>query len=205
MASSKVAAGLIVLPFDNVRKREAIADTGASKVVVAGVTVVAMLVGVAGFLTWEYRSRQRVGFALGAQKAAVTAGVHRRIAAQFAAALGEMVSNIHEHSDRPATGIAEGWIRGIRVRGRRPRKRHPGGLQSCADFAHLDDHGQALRLALTDGVSRYGPQAKRVTCFILMRAITASGQNCIPRIFQLGVPWMLGPLAVSGITIRPDF
>jgi hypothetical protein len=25
-----------------------------------------------------------------------------------------------------------------------------------------------------------------------MRAINASGQNCIPRIFQLGVPWMLG-------------
>jgi hypothetical protein len=44
----KVAAGFIVRPFDNVRKREAIADTGASKVVAAGVTVVAML---AGFLT----------------------------------------------------------------------------------------------------------------------------------------------------------
>ena len=35
------------------------------------------------------------GFALAAQKAAVTAGVHRHIAAQFAAALGEMVSNTH--------------------------------------------------------------------------------------------------------------
>jgi hypothetical protein len=25
-------------------------------------------------------------------------------------------------------------------------------------YAHLSDHGEALRLALTDGVSRFGPQ-----------------------------------------------
>jgi hypothetical protein len=144
-----------------VRKREAIADTGASKVVVAGVTVVAMLVGVAGFLTWEYRSRQWVGNALAAQKAAVTAGVNRRIAAQFAAALGEMASNIHEHSDRPATGIAAYRV-GYGEFEFAVADRGNGILANCrAALTSRDDHGQALRLALTDGVSRYGPQAKR--------------------------------------------
>jgi tetratricopeptide (TPR) repeat protein len=43
-----------------VRKREAIADNWRIRVVAAGVTVVAMLAGVAGFLTWEYRSRKPI-------------------------------------------------------------------------------------------------------------------------------------------------
>jgi hypothetical protein len=60
MAILKVAAGLIALPFDDVRKREAIADNRRIKVVAAGVTGVAMLSGLAGFLTWEYRSRQPI-------------------------------------------------------------------------------------------------------------------------------------------------
>jgi hypothetical protein len=34
-------------------------------------------------------------------------------------------------------------------------------LRSGPDYAHLGDHGEALQLALTDGVSRFGPQAKR--------------------------------------------
>lgn len=34
-------------------------------------------------------------------------------------------------------------------------------LRTCPDYAHIADHGEALRLALTDGVSRHGPQAKR--------------------------------------------
>jgi hypothetical protein len=112
---------------------------------------------------WSEDETAWIGFGLAVQKAAVTAGLHRRTAAQFAGALGEMVSNIHEHSGKPASGIAA-----FRV--------EPGefefavadsgmgmldSLRSCPDYAHLADHGEALRLALTDGVSRFGPQAKR--------------------------------------------
>jgi hypothetical protein len=34
-------------------------------------------------------------------------------------------------------------------------------LRSGPDYKSLSDHGEALRLALTDGVSRYGRQANR--------------------------------------------
>jgi hypothetical protein len=52
-----------------VRKREAIADTGASRFVAAGVTVVAMLAGVAGFLTWEHAEAHASPAARGDQEA----------------------------------------------------------------------------------------------------------------------------------------
>jgi hypothetical protein len=55
---------------------------------------------------WSEDDTRWVGFALAAQKAAAAAGFHRRIAAQFAAALGEMVNNVHEHSGAPTSGIA---------------------------------------------------------------------------------------------------
>jgi hypothetical protein len=112
---------------------------------------------------WSDDETAWVGFGLAAQKAAVAAGFHRRIAAQFAAALGEMVSNIHEHSGKPASGIAA--FRAARGKFEFAVADHGMGildsLRSCPDYAHLADHGEALRLALTDGVSRFGPQAGR--------------------------------------------
>jgi anti-sigma regulatory factor (Ser/Thr protein kinase) len=108
------------------------------------------------------RKTIRRGWAqLAAQKAAM--GFQRRIAAQFAAALGEMFSNVHEHSGAPSSGIAaflgggDGFEfavvdSGIGVR---------DSLRSCTDYADLTDDGKALRLALTDGVSRYGAQSGR--------------------------------------------
>jgi len=34
-------------------------------------------------------------------------------------------------------------------------------LRTSLDYAALTDHGEALRLALTEGVSRFGPEGKR--------------------------------------------
>jgi len=99
-----------------------------------------------------------VGFGLAAQQAAAAIGFPSKIAAQLAAALGELHSNIYEHSDASATGLVvfravpsrfEFVVadRGIGVL---------ESLRSCADYARINDHGEALRLTLTDGVSRYG-------------------------------------------------
>lgn len=98
------------------------------------------------------------GFGLAAQQGAVAAGFPKRIAAQLAAALGELHSNLYEHSQAPETGLIAfrvglnrfefvGADRGIGVR---------KSLRSCSAYAALDDHGEALRLTLTDGVSRHG-------------------------------------------------
>lgn len=103
------------------------------------------------------------GFGLAAQQGAVGAGFPKRIAAQLVAALGELHSNLYEHSQAPETGLIAfragldrfefvGTDRGIGVR---------ESLRSCSAYARLEDHGEALRLALTDGVSRHGPEASR--------------------------------------------
>jgi hypothetical protein len=112
---------------------------------------------------WSDDDNAWIGFGLAAQRAAVAVGFHRRIAAQFVAALGEMISNIHEHSGASVSGIAAFGARNgefefvVVDHGMGVLK----SLRTCTDYAHLSDHGEALRLALTDGVSRFGPQAKR--------------------------------------------
>jgi tetratricopeptide (TPR) repeat protein len=57
MALLKVVAGLIALPFDDVRKREAIADTRRIKIMAAGVAIVAVLGMLAGYLAWDRQLR----------------------------------------------------------------------------------------------------------------------------------------------------
>lgn len=98
------------------------------------------------------------GFGLAAQQAATVAGFPRKIAAQLAAALGEIYSNIYEHSGAPGTGL-------IAFRAEPDRfefavaDRGIGVLESlrtCGEYTALSDYDEALRLALTDGVSRYG-------------------------------------------------
>lgn len=112
---------------------------------------------------WSEDDRPWMGFQLAAQKAASTMGFHRRTSAQFAAALGEMFSNVHEHSGAASSGIAAFMgsgnafefavaDSGVGVR---------DSLRSCTDYADLADDGKALRLALTDGVSRFGAQSGR--------------------------------------------
>jgi len=99
-----------------------------------------------------------VEFCVAAQHAAAEEGFPKTIAAQLAGAMGEMESNIYEHSQAPQTGIAA-------------FKAIPGtfefvvadsgigvlkSLQTCSEYANLTDHGEALRLAQSDGVSRHG-------------------------------------------------
>lgn len=102
-------------------------------------------------------------FGLAAQKAATEMGFPRSIAAQLTAALGELHSNVYEHSQAPETGVVafsahRGWFefvasdRGIGVL---------ESLRSGPDHATLNDHGEALRLTLTDGVSRFGSNSDR--------------------------------------------
>jgi hypothetical protein len=113
--------------------------------------------------TWSDNDTDWVGFGLTAQKAAAAGGFPRRIAAQFVAALEELVGNVHEHSGASASGIAafsagNGEFefvvadQGIGVL---------ESLRSGPEYKSLADHGEALRLALTDGVSRHGKEAKR--------------------------------------------
>jgi hypothetical protein len=78
---------------------------------------------------------------------------------QLIAAMEEMESNIHEHSDAPATGliafravpemfefvVLDGGIGVLE------------SLRRCSTYAALGDHGRALETALTDGTSRFGP------------------------------------------------
>lgn len=97
-------------------------------------------------------------FGLSAQQAAVNAGFPGRIARKLAAALGELHSNIYEHSGASATGLIAFCARpghfefAISDRGVGVLR----SLQNCAHYSSLDDHGRALRLALTEGVSRHG-------------------------------------------------
>jgi hypothetical protein len=103
-----------------------------------------------------------LGFRLSAQQAAVRVGFPPKVAQQFAGALGEMHSNIYEHSEAPATGLlafraTPGVFefvvsdRGIGVL---------KSLKSCPEHTLLNDHGDALQVALTDGGTRYGSGTK---------------------------------------------
>jgi len=82
---------------------------------------------------------------------------------QLVAALGELESNIHEHSEgadtgllafRAAPGVFEFVVadRGIGIL---------ASLQSSIEYASCSDHGKALQMALTEGTSRFGNEANR--------------------------------------------
>ena len=103
------------------------------------------------------------GFCLAAQKAASAIGFPKATSGQFIAAIIELYSNIYEHSQDPGTGVVA-------------FRAHPqrfefvvsdGGvgvlesLRNGVEYANLRDHGEALRLALTDGISRFGSQSGR--------------------------------------------
>ncbi|MEY2395087.1 MAG: hypothetical protein QOF94_1432 [Acidobacteriaceae bacterium] len=113
--------------------------------------------------TWTGDETSWIGFGLAAQKAAEASGFHHKTAAQFVSALGELVSNVHEHSSSPASGIAafqgapERFEFAVADRGIGILD----SLRSCSAYAHLADHGEALRLALTEGISRFGPGSMR--------------------------------------------
>lgn len=102
-------------------------------------------------------------FCLEAQRGAVSVGFPKKIAAQLIGALGEMQSNIYEHSEAANTGLVAFRAaastfefvvadRGIGVL---------GSLRSCIEYTGLVNHGEALTLALKDGCSRFGPGLDR--------------------------------------------
>ena len=104
-----------------------------------------------------------MSFALAAQKAARTVGFSRRVSASLAASMDEFHSNVSEHSQSPYSELAafqarQGRFefvvadRGIGVL---------ASLRSGTDYAHLGDHGEALQLALSEGVSRFGFKSER--------------------------------------------
>ncbi len=105
----------------------------------------------------------RTGFLLAARQAAERVGFSVGVSQGLAAAIREMESNIHEHSQLAETGIlgfqTDGTAFefviadcGVGVL---------ATLQESPDMSDLRDHGRALYLALQEGTSRYGQKANR--------------------------------------------
>ena len=93
-----------------------------------------------------------------AENAAVYAGLPRRLAEGILGALGELQDNVYLHCARPETGIAayaaaKGSFefvvadQGIGVL---------ASLKQNPEFASIADAGTALRIAASDGASRFG-------------------------------------------------
>ena len=98
-----------------------------------------------------------------ARHAAVAAGCAKQLAGQRVAGAVEMIENVNEHSKASGTGWAcfsaqlGAFEFAIADLGIGPL----ATLRTAAEFAHLEDHGAALRTALTDGCSCHGSQAQR--------------------------------------------
>jgi hypothetical protein len=103
------------------------------------------------------------GFKITAHKAALASGFASKTAFQLIASLGELFDNVFEHSGSPQTGMvsfcaaAHGFEfvvsdAGVGVL---------ASLRTNAEFSGLRDSGDALRAALTDGVSRFGKESRR--------------------------------------------
>lgn len=106
-------------------------------------------------------------FKLEAQRAAHTVGFPRKLAAQLIGAFEEIQGNVYDHSGSSGSGLAA-----YRATARRFEFVVSDGcvgalasLKTCADYAHLTDHGEALKLMLMDGVSRYGKGTSHGTGF----------------------------------------
>lgn len=101
-------------------------------------------------LVWEQWAKH-------AENAAVAAGLVRGLAAGLMGALGELLDNVFEHSGRPESGVvayaaSDGAFEFVVADAGR------GVLASLRDnpeFAGLADSGAALRVAASDGASRY--------------------------------------------------
>jgi hypothetical protein len=106
-------------------------------------------------------------FKIAAHKAALAGGFQSRSASQLGGAFGEIHDNVSEHSGAPDTGLAVFRVRqghfefAVADRGVGVLE----SLRSNPEYASLADHGGALQLALTDGVSRFGSASQRGTGF----------------------------------------
>jgi hypothetical protein len=128
----------------------------------------------AGVPTWSCSSTRRLGivkaaealrdeavwlkFVSDAERATASVGFPRKLGLQLVAAIEELIDNISLHSKMAESGWAvfkaaekrfEFVVsdRGIGVL---------RSLRQCSEFQSLQDHGDALEIALTDGCSRYG-------------------------------------------------
>lgn len=103
-----------------------------------------------------------MSFILAARKAAEAAGFSKNTAAQFGAAFVELKNNVVDHSEATDTGVlffcrGHRWFEfGVTDRGQGVL----ASLKSWPDYAHLANHGDALRLAVSEGGTRYGPGSR---------------------------------------------
>lgn len=110
------------------------------------------------------RDEQRTAFFMDAKRAArEVTGLPGDSPGQLVAALGELESNIHEHSEGADTGLLA--FRAAPCVFEFVVADHGIGilasLQSSIEYASCSDHGKALQLALTEGTSRFGIEANR--------------------------------------------
>ena len=98
-------------------------------------------------------------FCFEAQRTAEAAGLSRQVARKAIAALREMVDNVYVHSEASESGLVAFQARngqfeffvgdhGVGVL---------SSLRRCESYASLSSHSDALRVALTEGASRFGP------------------------------------------------
>lgn len=122
----------------------------------------------AGFIRAVRRGRdgdsKLTGFLMHAKRAGrQITGLSAMVAGQLVAAMEELENNIHEHAEAADTGLlayraepdAFEFVAADRGVGILHSLRH------CAAYATLTDDGKALETALTDGVSRHGPESNR--------------------------------------------
>lgn len=99
-----------------------------------------------------------IAFAIEAKRAALGAGLSNDWASQMVGALGELRSNIVEHSNAAESGLVV--FSGLPGRFEFVASDSGVGLlatlREAVEYRALSDHGEALRLALTEGTSRYG-------------------------------------------------
>lgn len=107
---------------------------------------------------------QMIDFLMTAQRAGHRlTSFSKHIAKQVVAGIRELGDNIAEHSEAPDTGLLAYQIRrdsfsfvvadhGIGI---------VNSLQRCKKYSDLSDYGTALHEALTEGVSRHGPNSGR--------------------------------------------
>lgn len=110
---------------------------------------------------------QWTAFLFHAQQTAERAGLEKRVAQQLMGALGELEDNIHLHSQATGTGFVgyrayDGEFEFVVAD-------HGVGilesLKTCPNYQHLADAGAALAVALQEGESRFGRDARRGSGF----------------------------------------
>ncbi|MDR6129092.1 hypothetical protein [Sphingomonas sp. SORGH_AS_0438] len=92
-----------------------------------------------------------------AENIAISMGLNRPLLASLLGALGELQDNVYEHSGAPETGVVAYAVTStsfefvVADRGVGALK----SLRQNPQYAEVADDGEALQLAITDGVSRF--------------------------------------------------